>query len=181
MRTYETITELREHLERVLEATCDRGEYNQGFINGLGLYIDELKAFESNADTHCPTQNVLPQSVDCIDRQAAIKEATSEGAYGYISAEELAKMPPVQPMELKSKGNKITYCFASVRTAKTPQKKSACDQTNYKGETNMDEFEIYLQDLKPEVQKAFIEFYGDDGNFDVFPIATIEKCEDDDD
>ena len=44
----------------------------------------------------------------------------------------------------------------------------------------MDEFEIYLTDLKPEVQEAYIEFYGDDGNFDVFPLFTIEKPEEED-
>ena len=38
----------------------------------------------------------------------------------------------------------------------------------------MREFEIYLTDLTPEAQKRFIEFYGDDGNFDVFPLATFE-------
>ena len=44
----------------------------------------------------------------------------------------------------------------------------------------MREFEIYLTDLTPEAQKRFIEFYGDDGNFDVFPLATFE-CDDFDD
>jgi hypothetical protein len=45
-------------------------------------------------------------------------------------------------------------------------------------------FDIMFDDLNPEAQKAFLEFYGlknaKDGNFDVFPIATLYGDEDDD-
>lgn len=34
---------------------------------------------------------------DLIDRQAAIEIATHEGAYGYISAQELSELPSAQP------------------------------------------------------------------------------------
>lgn len=45
----------------------------------------------------------------------------------------------------------------------------------------MSEFEIYFRDLTPEAQKAFLRFVGiadaKDGNYDVFPITTIEAPE----
>lgn len=34
--------------------------------------------------------------------------------------------------------------------------------------------EIYWQDLTKEKQQEIIEKMGDNGNYDVFPIATIE-------
>lgn len=48
----------------------------------------------------------------------------------------------------------------------------------------MDElFEIYFEDLKPEVQKEFLKFYKIKDqyqmNWDVFPIAKIEKPKED--
>lgn len=40
-------------------------------------------------------------------------------------------------------------------------------------------FEIYLEDLPEQVQKNFLDFMGlkdaKEGNFDVFPIASIAK------
>ena len=39
--------------------------------------------------------------------------------------------------------------------------------------TNEDVIEIYFQDLKEEKQKEIIEALGDNGNYDVFPIAEI--------
>ena len=46
----------------------------------------------------------------------------------------------------------------------------------------MDTFEIFISDLKPEVQKALLDFLGlktiEEGNFDVFSIAEIEKIVD---
>ena len=33
--------------------------------------------------------------------------------------------------------------------------------------------EIYLSDLNEDAQKKFIEVYGDNGNYDVFPIIEI--------
>ena len=49
----------------------------------------------------------------------------------------------------------------------------------------MEEFEIYFEDLTEEAQKRFLVFMGfkdeSDGNYDVFPIASIPKPEDDDD
>jgi len=42
------------------------------------------------------------------------------------------------------------------------------------------EFNIYIYDLKPEVQKKLIEFLGgENGNYDMFPLATLvnEDCE----
>ena len=40
----------------------------------------------------------------------------------------------------------------------------------------MDEgFEILLGDLKEEVQKELIEYLGENGNYDVFPLVTIYK------
>ena len=38
----------------------------------------------------------------------------------------------------------------------------------------MKTIEIYLQDLTPEKQAEILETLGDNGNYDVFPIATIE-------
>lgn len=42
----------------------------------------------------------------------------------------------------------------------------------------MAEFDIYFRDLAPEAQKAFLEAAGlsdtKEGNYDVFPIATVE-------
>ena len=35
------------------------------------------------------------------------------------------------------------------------------------------EYEIFWNDLKPEVQKELLELMGDNGNYDVVPIATI--------
>lgn len=40
---------------------------------------------------------------DCISRQDAIAIATQEGAYGYISAEELAEMPSAEPEIIRCK------------------------------------------------------------------------------
>jgi len=34
--------------------------------------------------------------------------------------------------------------------------------------------EIYIQDLTEEKQKEVIEAFGEDNNFDVFPVTTIE-------
>jgi hypothetical protein len=43
----------------------------------------------------------------------------------------------------------------------------------------MDEgLEIYLCDLKEEVQEEVIQYLGDNGNYDVYPIAVIMKGED---
>ena len=43
-------------------------------------------------------------------------------------------------------------------------------------------FEIYFNDLNEETQKAFLEFMGmtdsKEGNYDIFPLATISKGED---
>jgi hypothetical protein len=45
----------------------------------------------------------------------------------------------------------------------------------------MNEFEIYVEDLKPETQKTLLKFLGcrtgSDGNLDVFPVAVIPKPE----
>ena len=41
----------------------------------------------------------------------------------------------------------------------------------------LEEFEIYIYDLRDEVQEQLIEFLGDGGNYDVFPIATIMRGE----
>ena len=38
---------------------------------------------------------------DIIYRQDAIDEANRDGAYGYISAEELAKLPSAEPIDVK--------------------------------------------------------------------------------
>jgi len=43
-------------------------------------------------------------------------------------------------------------------------------------------FEIFIQDLKEDVQEKLIEFLGgDNGNYDVFPIVTLTECNEDDD
>ena len=56
---YENITELREHLERILASCNTEGDYNQGFIMGLSLYIDELEKFEN-------TEQKIEQAIkDC--------------------------------------------------------------------------------------------------------------------
>ncbi len=39
---------------------------------------------------------------------------------------------------------------------------------------NMKTVEIYLQDLTAEKQAEILETLGDNGNYDVFPIATLE-------
>lgn len=41
-----------------------------------------------------------------------------------------------------------------------------------------DGLEIYLYDLKEEVQEEVIQYLGDNGNYDVCPIAIIMKGED---
>ena len=38
----------------------------------------------------------------------------------------------------------------------------------------MKTIEIYLQDLTAEKQAEILETLGDNGNYDVFPIATLE-------
>ena len=38
----------------------------------------------------------------------------------------------------------------------------------------MTEIEIYWDDLKPEKQQEILEALGDNGNYDVFPIAVLE-------
>lgn len=41
---------------------------------------------------------------------------------------------------------------------------------------NPDTMEIFLSDLTPECQQRLIEFLGgDNGNYDVFPIVTINN------
>ena len=45
-----------------------------------------------------------------------------------------------------------------------------------------DTFEIYWDDLTPECQNRLKEFLGgDNGNYDVFPIATLSNDEEDED
>lgn len=39
---------------------------------------------------------------------------------------------------------------------------------------NMKTIEIYLQDLTAEKQAEILKTLGDNGNYDVFPIATLE-------
>lgn len=41
--------------------------------------------------------------------------------------------------------------------------------------SNIDDevFSIYFTDLTPEAQKRFIEAFGDNGNYDVWPLADI--------
>lgn len=36
-------------------------------------------------------------------------------------------------------------------------------------------FEIYLDDLKDDVKAKLVSFLGDNGNFDVIPLASIER------
>ena len=38
---------------------------------------------------------------------------------------------------------------------------------------------FFLNDLTEEAQRSLVEFLGDDGNYDVFPLLTITKTEDD--
>ena len=38
----------------------------------------------------------------------------------------------------------------------------------------MAEIEIYWDDLKPEKQQEILEALGENGNYDVFPIAVLE-------
>ena len=38
----------------------------------------------------------------------------------------------------------------------------------------MTEIEIYWDDLKPEKQKEILEALGENGNYDVFPLAVLE-------
>lgn len=40
--------------------------------------------------------------------------------------------------------------------------------------------EIYFQDLSKEKQDEILELLGENGNYDVFPIATINEPEDSD-
>lgn len=49
-------------------------------------------------------------------------------------------------------------------------------------EHKMKTFEIYFQDLTPAKQQELIEFLGgENGNYDVFPIATLEVEDDGED
>lgn len=45
----------------------------------------------------------------------------------------------------------------------------------------MAKFEIFIDDLKEEVQKNLIEFLGDNGNFDFIPLAIVENDEEEED
>lgn len=38
---------------------------------------------------------------------------------------------------------------------------------------------FFFNDLTKEAQKSLVEFLGDNGNYDVFPLLTITKTEDD--
>lgn len=43
-------------------------------------------------------------------------------------------------------------------------------------------FEIYFQDLTPDKQQKLFEFLGgENGNYDVIPLATLEEYDEDDD
>lgn len=43
-------------------------------------------------------------------------------------------------------------------------------------------FEIYFQDLTPDKQQELFEFLsGENGNYDVIPLATLEEYDEDDD
>lgn len=64
-------------------------------IGALDLAIEAL-----GKDTNVPSN-------DTISRKQAIDVATSDGAYGYISAEELAKLPPTQPSLVKESGDVV--------------------------------------------------------------------------
>lgn len=44
----------------------------------------------------------------------------------------------------------------------------------------MEYMRIYWEDLTPEAQKRLFDFLGDNGNYDVFPIAVIRKPDPDD-
>jgi hypothetical protein len=37
--------------------------------------------------------------------------------------------------------------------------------------------EIYWKDLTPQKQKEILDIFGDNGNFDIYPICTIEDEE----
>ena len=45
----------------------------------------------------------------------------------------------------------------------------------------MKSIEIYIQDLIPSKQDEIIEMLGENGNYDVFPLAVLEWEEDDED
>lgn len=38
----------------------------------------------------------------------------------------------------------------------------------------MKTFELYWKDLTPEAQKRFLDTFGDNGNYDLIPMAVIE-------
>lgn len=42
----------------------------------------------------------------------------------------------------------------------------------------METLELFLQDLTEESQKKLIDFFGDNGNYDIFPLVILEKYED---
>ena len=43
-------------------------------------------------------------------------------------------------------------------------------------------FEIYFQDLTPDKQQELFEFLGgENGNYDVIPLATLQEYDEDDD
>ena len=56
---------------------------------------------------------------------------------------------------------------------------------SYKGKYNLaleeeeTAFEIFIDDLLPDVKEKVIKFLGDNGNFDIFPVITLYKegCE----
>lgn len=48
-----------------------------------------------------------------------------------------------------------------------------------KGDKVLRVIDIYFEDLNAETQAAIIKLLGDNGNYDVFPIATIEGNRDD--
>ena len=61
---YENITELKEHLKRILASCSTEGDYNTGFANGLSLYTDELEWFENKAQSErlwIPCSTKLPK------------------------------------------------------------------------------------------------------------------------
>ena len=37
----------------------------------------------------------------------------------------------------------------------------------------MNTLDLYWEDLTPEAQQKVLDFLGDNGNFDVFPLCTI--------
>lgn len=63
------------------------------FDKAVDLAIEALEGKDTNVPSNVPDMNVG----DMISRKQAIDVATSDGAYGYISAEELAKLPSAQP------------------------------------------------------------------------------------